>query len=660
MRYDKQNNRILISYKEVVPTIWKKGAYDFAKNKGNIVTLGRPSPGREVEIVYDECKPSYQEKMRVALGDLEALLQARERKGEPVLSLNDLTNRELEVCNARWVLVNSYREYAECNKERVKGVVNAKRDFVDLVVSGMLCEEAYKVVGNLSFQTLERWDKMLRDGGDVMSALAPKRKEVKVAGGLTEEQKRLLVSLYCTPNQPTMADSLRMAERIWQAKGEGVPSRPRCLRFMTEWLKENEALAVFKRRGMKALKDGYLPYLERDPESIRFMDVLVSDGHVMNFQVDYTVAGADGREVHKVGRPTMLAWQDMKTGMVMGFELMMTENTLSVASSFRLACMNAASFCGCTGSAILPRVVYMDNGKAYKNKFFNAEVDLKNSVGGLFEQLKGHGLECVQYALPYNARSKVIERSWRNFLEVEKQALSYTGDSIENKPARMMRNEVLHREAYAEELNKRGMLTLQGAYRMLDRWIKEYNCRVSDGKYLNGRSPADAAQEQVPEINFSGRMLAASDLNYMIMQRRVCCIERNGVRINGNWYYNAKEFVLLPKGEVDVVVKYDVLHPEKVYVFRTNGEFWCEAGFYCGNRVHAMAVLGSDADRQGFRAAIRENKRIEHAVTVMARAVGGDGTELGMLVGECDVLPDGCRRLLPAGGDDDLDDIRMF
>ncbi len=659
MRIDEQN-RILITYREVVPNVWKKSTYSAARNVGNIITTHRGGYGVPVEIVYDECKPRYQEKMRRALSDLDELLRSRERKGEPVLSLNDLTNRELEVCNARWVLVNSYREYAECNKERAKGLVNAKRDFVDLVVSGMLCEDAYKVVGNLSFQTLERWDKALRDGGNVMSALAPKRKETKVSGGLTEEQRRLLVSLYCTPNQPTMADSLRMAERIWQAKGEGVPSRPRCLRFLAEWLKENEALAVFKRRGMKALKDGYLPYLERDPESIRFMDVLVSDGHVMNFQVDYTVAGADGREVHKVGRPTMLAWQDMKTGMVMGFELMMTENTLSVASSFRLACMNAASFCGCAGSAVLPRVVYMDNGKAYKNKFFNAEVDLRNSVGGLFEQLKGYGLESVQYALPYNARSKVIERSWRNFLEVEKQALSYTGDSIEHKPARMMRNEVLHREVYREELNKRGMLTLQGAYRMLERWIREYNCRVGDGKYLNGRSPEEAAQEQVPEIDFSGRMLAASDLNYMIMQRRVCCIERNGVRVNGNWYYNAKEFVLLPKGELDVVVKYDMLHPEKVYVFRTNGEFWCEAGFYSGNRVHAMAVLGSDADRQGFHQAIRENKRIEHAVTVMARSVGGHGAEVDMLVGERDVLPEGSRQLVSDGGADDLDDIRMF
>lgn len=188
----------------------------------------------------------------------------------------------------------------------------------------------------------------------------------------------------------------------------------------------------------------------------------------------------------------------------------------------------------------------------------------------------------------------------------------------------------------------------------------EYNCRVSDGKYLNGRSPQEAAREQIPEIDFSGRMLAASCLNYMIMQRRVCCIERNGVRVNGNWYYNAKEFVLLPKGEVDVVVKYDMLHPEKVYVFRTDGEFWCEAGFYSGNHVHAMAVLGSDADRQGFRAAIRENKRIEHAVTVMARSVGGNGAELNMLIGERDVLPEVSRKLLPEGGDDDLDDIRMF
>ena len=635
MRLD-EHNRVLIRYEEVVPAVWSESVYQKAKTRHAIVTVGRSCRGRKSEIVFDECKPSYQNSIIAVLGDPYKLVGIN-KDAEPRLSLNDLTTKELEICQARYEIVMQYRKYAELNKEAAKGLLNAKQQFIDLIIAGVWCSAAYGVVGKISFPTVERWNKILRDSDDLMVSLAPERKKVNSETGLSDDQKRLLIELYCTPNQPALSDSIRLAVNIWKVKGEDFPGDAKCRRFMAEWLKENEAIAVFRRKGLKAMKDGFLPYLERDPESIKFMDVFVADGHVMNFQVDYTVQGKDGRDVHKLGRPTMVAWQDMRTGLIMGFELMMTENTMCVASSFRLACMNAARLCGSADCAIVPQVVYLDNGKAFKNKFFNATVDLKSSVGGLFEQLKPYGLG-VQYALPYNARTKTIERSWQNFLEAEKQALSYTGDCIENKPARMQRNEVWHREAYKEELNDHGMLTLQGAYMLLERWIGEYTQRVSNGKYLNGKSPLELAEYQIPDLDLSGRMLRASDLNYMIMQRRTCLIQRNGVQINGNWYYNAREFVLLPKGQIDAIVKYDMFHPEKVYVFRTDGSFWCEAGFYRGNNVHAMARLGSEADRLKYSAAIKEQKQIEHAVVVAGRSVSVP-SGVNLMLGDKDILP---------------------
>lgn len=73
MRVDEQN-RILISYKEIVPNVWNENTYDSLKRRGNIVTTCRGGGGHPTEIIYDECKPRYQEKMRMALGDLDALL----------------------------------------------------------------------------------------------------------------------------------------------------------------------------------------------------------------------------------------------------------------------------------------------------------------------------------------------------------------------------------------------------------------------------------------------------------------------------------------------------------------------------------------------------------------------------------------------------------
>lgn len=654
----------MVAYKEVVPNVWSKDAYGSLRRNKRIATTCRGGRGCSVELIYDDCKPSYQAKMRASLPELDELLRSRERQGEPVLSLNDLTARELEICQARYTLVMEYRKYVERNKDKNKGLLNTKREFIDLVTCGMIHENAYKVISSLSFATIERWDKKLRDNNNLMSALAPERKSSNMAPtSLSDDQQttllQLLMNHYCTPNQPTLADTLRFVECVFKAKGLQVPSESRCRRFMNEWIQKNEALVVARRKGVKAMKDNYMPFIDRDPDSIRFMDVFVADGHVMNFQVEYTVQDKSGREIRKVGRPTMIGWQDMRTGNVMGFELMMTENTMCVASSFRLACMNAAVLCGSSNAAALPRMVYLDNGRAFKNKFFNEEINLENSVGGLFEQLKAFGFEGVQYALPYNAQTKTIERSWRNFLEVEKQAIHYTGDSIDNKPAYLARNETWHREAHAEELNQKGMLTLQGAYAMIARWIAEYNNRAGSGKYLNGYTPVQLAQLQLPEVDFGRRIIGENELNYMIMQRKTCTIRRNGLKINGAWYYNAREMAMLPKGEIDVLVKYDMFHTDKVFVFHTDGSYWCEAGYFIGNKVHAMYKLGSEVEQRRSKAAIGEVQRIIHTASNMAKNLNG-GTVIDWKVGELDIHPKEEKKILPEYPEDDLSDIRMF
>lgn len=663
MRLDTQN-RILISYKEVVPNVWKKSTYDLALNRKGIITSGRGGRGRKVEIIFDECKPSYQAKIIAALGDPRVILGLTQ-KGEPVLPLSSLTDKEFKICQARYDIIMTYREYAEQNKVKSNGLTNAKKEFVDLINSRILCTSSFEIVGSVSFATLERWDKKLRDTNEMMSALAPERKKSNaIPSTLTPEEQDILLKFlknhYCTPVQPTLADTLRMVDCVFRALGKETPSESKCRRFMFNWIEQNAAIVEARRRGVKAMKDKFMPYIDRDPESIQFMDVLVADGHVMNFQVEYTLPDKSGREIPKIGRPTLIGWQDMRTGAIMGFELMMTENTMCVASSFRLACMNAAALCGSPAAAALPKMVYLDNGKAFKNKFFNEEVSLKNSVGGLFEQLKQYGFKGVQYALPYNAQTKTIERCWRNFLEVEKQAIHYTGDSISNKPAYLMRNETWHRDALQEDINQKGMLTLQGAYAMITRWVTEYNNRIGNGKYLDGNSPVGLAQQQLPEIDMSNRIISSDELSYMIMQRRTCTIKRNGVKINGVWYYNMREMALLPKGQIDVIVKYDMFHTDKVYIFRTDGSFWCEAGYFIGQKIHAMYKLGSDEDQRRAKQAIGTVERIIHTSSNMAKNLGNDEKLVDWKIGELDIHPAAKQLTASPAPEDHDDDIRMF
>lgn len=632
MRLDEQN-RVLITYNEIVPVVLSVDVYDIAKRRNAITTTLRGGRGREVEIIFDLCKPSYQKKITAALGDVRKLAGLN-YDAEPVLSLNELTAKELEICQARYSLVKQYRRYAEANKEAAGGVKNAKNQFIDLVISHVICPEEYKIVdGKISFQTVERWDKRLRDGNEVMDVLAVKRREPVVECSLSDTQQKYLLKAYYNAHKPQMTHAINYAFGIFRTLGEPIPSESKCRRHIIEWGEKHAATARALRYGVKALNDNELPYIDRDPDSINFMDMIVSDGHVMNFTIDYQALDKTGkRYITKKCRPTIVAWQDMRTKIILGFELMIQENTMCVASSFRNACINAGKLCG-TDGALLPRVVYMDNGRAFKNKYFNETVNLETSIGGLYERLKQFGLEEVKYALPYNAQTKIIERSWRDFSELEEFVVGYTGNNITNKPAWMMRNELFHRTEHDRAVSSAGNLTLWGAYAILEQWIVSYNAQVSNGKYLAGKTPLQLAGEQIPELDLSGRFLPEHQMDYLMMNTKVCRLTRNGISVNGRTYYNGAKFLNTVKGS-SFIVKYDILRPEKITVCDQDGRFWCEAGLSPFTNHHAAASLGSQPDRARLNEALQLKGQLKKAVLLEAKSGIIQGVDTTLYIGE--------------------------
>lgn len=49
--------------------------------------------------------------------------------------------------------------------------------------------------------------------------------------------------------------------------------------------KNNYAEWVLKREGMKAYHNKVEPYIERDISKIEVEDIIIADGHILNFQV---------------------------------------------------------------------------------------------------------------------------------------------------------------------------------------------------------------------------------------------------------------------------------------------------------------------------------------------------------------------------------------
>lgn len=624
MRIDEQN-RILIPVSEIVPGVMPLGTYTAGVSRGKIAITQRGGRGRFVEVIFNECSPRYQTKIITSLGDPREILGLASTKPGRDISVNDLTDKELEVCNARYSVVKQFREYSRIN-EGDMGTTAAKEMFIALYNEGMLCADQRVVLGDISFPTVERWNKMLRDAGDMLTALAPVRTGKK-GRDLEPLERDILIKCYCTDSKPGYKQAYKLACRILLSKGyeiDTLPTSVTAIRFLKDYEKQNAAIVTCRREGVKAMKDTQLPYLERDPNSLMFMDCLVADGKKLNFQIAHPETG-------RPCRATMVAWMDMRTFLIVGFELMVTENTKSTVSSLYNACLNTGRLLGIDG-AIIPRALYMDNGRAFKNKTLNGSkenpsrlpfyklfkegTDFEAQVGGLFSALKPYGLDVVHYAKAYNARSKVIERAFQSFDDMEQMMLTYMGDCIANRPAALKRNEIFHRSERERAISASGMPTLWGAYKALEWWIGEYNTTASNGKYLNGKAPVELAIEQAAKIDFAHRITSSKNLDFMLMHSKTMKLNRNGVKVNGVSYYNVM-FANLSKGK-EVIVKYSLLDTDRVLVYSETGEFMCEAREFWGSKVHGLAALGSDSDREHYKQAVYKQSVIEKSMIKQA------------------------------------------
>ena len=177
-------------------------------------------------------------------------------------------------------------------------------------------------------------------------------------------------------------------------------------------------------------------YIVRDISKLEVGDVLIADGHTLNFQVINPFTG-------KPTRATLVGFLDWKSTALVGYEIMMSENTQCIASALRNAIINLG---------MIPKVIYQDNGKAFKAKYFHdkqGEKNLSRSLTGarcdfLAQASKNQhtcqyidfdeegfngiyanlGIKSV-FAKPYNARAKVIERFFLEFQEEFGKKLDY-------------------------------------------------------------------------------------------------------------------------------------------------------------------------------------------------------------------------------------------
>lgn len=450
--------------------------------------------------------------------------------------------------------------------------------FLDLYNSGLYLPQIFKFVGTISIGTLHRWVKAYENYGT--EGLLPQRKTNQLGeynSKLNDEMKKVFLTYLLHPNKFSIGKAINLTKHVLEKRGcENIPCNLTFRRFAEHFKKQNYSKWILMREGEKAYHDKVEPYIERDISKLEVGEVLIADGHVLNFQVINPFTG-------RPTRATLVGFLDWKSTALVGYEIMMSENTQCIASALRNSILNLD---------VIPKVVYQDNGKAFKAKYFQ-HIDFDEAgFNGVYASL---GIKSV-FARPYNARAKVIERFFKEFQEeFEKMMISYCGSSIENKPAWMKRGEKLYKELH-RKMTKNYIPTVQEVIKYIDCWIDYHNSKICpNDKNKTIKEMLQQVQKQEIDKNI---------LNDLMMKTEVRTINRGELTFLGLHFRNDFLIDLREK----VFIRYSLFDLSKVYVYTVKGEFLCTARQV--KKVHPMAnYLGSVKDMEEFKQQIQKQKR---------------------------------------------------
>lgn len=495
---------------------------------------------------------------------------------------------------AKLDLIRKWQEF----RRKAVNKLQADYDFVKLHNSSD--SYLFSVLGKISRGSLHRWKASL-DGTEDYTRLIPNYKYVSVneyRTCLTDEEIKIFMGLLLHPNRICIGKAIALTKYKLKEQSQSFIPADITFRRYAKWFKDNNYDKwVLARDGEKALSDKVEPYIKRDASLLDVGDILIADGHKLAFQVINPFTG-------KPCRATLVGFLDWKSTALVGYEIMLEENTQCIASALRNAIINLD---------MIPKIVYQDNGRAFRAKYFTDDKGF-GELGfyGLYAKL---GIEMV-FARPYNARSKVIERFFKEFQEgFEKLMPSYVGSSIINKPAYLKRNEKFHSNLHNALLVGgvkrarsgadssplppiRYIPTIEETIKMIYMWLK----------FKNSQPCTNAPNMTIAEVleNRKKQNIDKSLLDDLMLATEVKTIQRNGVRFLNCDYFNERLYGLRGK----VLVKYNLFDLTNVKIFTPKGEYLCTAERV--TETHPMAkILGTVEDLEDYKQKIQKQQKLK-------------------------------------------------
>lgn len=483
-----------------------------------------------------------------------------------------------KIALARLDIIHQWLDFRKKSTNKLQ----ADYDFVNLhnTSSGYLLE----ILGKISRGTLHRWKNIINETEDY-TKLIPQYRYAKVdeyRTCLTDEEIKIFMGLLLHPNRLCIGKAIALTKYKLQQQGQSFIPADITFRRYAKWFKDNNYDKwILARDGEKALSDKVEPYIKRDASLLEVGDILVADGHKLAFQVINPFTG-------KPCRATLVGFLDWKSTALVGYEIMLEENTQCIASALRNAIINLD---------MIPKIVYQDNGRDFRAKYFTDDKGFTElGFSGLYSKL---GIETV-FARPYNARAEVIERFFKEFQEgFEKLLPSYIGSNIANKPAYMMRNEKFHKNLHNEFIP-----TIEETIKMIDMWLS----------FKNSQPCPNAPDKTIAEVLESRKRqnIEINTLDDLMLATEVKTIQRNGIRFLNCDYFDERLYGFKSK----VLIKYNLFDLTSIKVYTTKGEYLCTAQRVI--ETHPMAkLLGAVTDFEDYKQKIVKQRKL-HKKTINA------------------------------------------
>jgi len=298
----------------------------------------------------------------------------------------------------------------------------------------------------------------------------------------------------------------------------------------------------------------------RDDSTLEVGQVWVADGHTLSFDILNPQTG-------RAQRMTMIMVMDWASRYPVGASLAFTEDSQHILTAFRNGFINCAQIADNNSGtmAVLPKYVYLDNGKAFRAKLFHErweEHDLNKELGGIFPRLNIG----VRFAESYNAKAKIIERFFKTFQEqFERFITTFRGSSIDDKPSVLNRNEV-----WAKKLYTGKPPTIEETMQMIAFYVR----------FCYGETPHTSLNRRTPYEVFSAariaesRQIEISRLNFLMMAMERKNIRAEGIRLDKKVYWHRE---LVNHVGQPCIIRFDYSDARWIVVYDKNDVFICQA-----------------------------------------------------------------------------------